>query len=77
MAKSEIILGVTTDDLNDLATLLVEFNTLHASALPHIYVRTVPDAQNLEPNASTEQNTDPGWRLTRTSPPLHQSGADR
>ena len=35
----------TADDIADLATLLVEVNDLHASALPHIYRRVAADDQ--------------------------------
>ena len=43
-----IIRDATTDDLDDLARLLVDFTALHASALPRIYPRAVPDAQTTD-----------------------------
>ena len=42
---SVIIREATTNDLDDLTTLLVEFNAVHASGLPDIYQPVVADAE--------------------------------
>jgi diamine N-acetyltransferase len=39
-----IIREATTHDLDELATLLVDFNAVHARGLPHIYQPVVVDA---------------------------------
>lgn len=43
-----IIREATTSDLDDLATLLVEFSAVHASGLPHIYQPVVADAETTD-----------------------------
>jgi ribosomal protein S18 acetylase RimI-like enzyme len=45
---SMIVRDATTDDLDDLARLLVDITALHARALPHIYPHVVPDAQTTD-----------------------------
>ena len=41
----KIIREATTTDLDDLATLLVDFNAVHARGLPHIYQPIVANAE--------------------------------
>jgi diamine N-acetyltransferase len=43
-----IIREATTHDLDDLATLLVDFNAVHARGLPHIYQPVVADAETTD-----------------------------
>ena len=43
-----IIREATTDDLDDLAMLLVDFNAVHTSGLPHIYQPVVVDAETTD-----------------------------
>ena len=45
---SVIIREATTDDPDDLATLLVDFNAVHARGLPHIYQPVVADAETTD-----------------------------
>jgi diamine N-acetyltransferase len=45
---SVIIREATTNDLDDLATLLVDFNAVHAIGLPHIYRPVVTDAETAD-----------------------------